>query len=259
MGIFQSGTKIKCQKCQTLLAGVTYSIRVSSFLQKASNKKVRREKERGEAEKKMTKKDFGLHAWHVHQDEHFVCTTPHAPNKILKPATITINTINYRMSTTPTITPRTVTALPTVSTLLPPRILVQRRGSGDGIECSVHTLPKMLLREFRHVFQDSYLKRPEGVAAAAAAAADHAMNVDGDAGVAGAVGAVAVAAVAGGEDVDMNATTKQLELLAIPTNQKAREDLVGIGDHIEKEKDRLLNVVRLKNIFCSKFRYLHYG
>jgi hypothetical protein len=34
-----------------------------------------------------------------------------------------------------------------------------------------------------------------------------------------------------------------MELLAIPTNQKAREDLVAIGDHIEKEKDRLLNVV----------------
>ena len=33
------------------------------------------------------------------------------------------------------------------------------------------------------------------------------------------------------------------ELLAIPTNQRAREDLVAIGDHIEQEKDRLLNVV----------------
>lgn len=35
------------------------------------------------------------------------------------------------------------------------------------------------------------------------------------------------------------------ELLAVPTNQRAREDLVAIGDHIEQEKDRLLNVVRL--------------
>jgi hypothetical protein len=34
------------------------------------------------------------------------------------------------------------------------------------------------------------------------------------------------------------------ELLAIPTNQQAREDLVAIGDPIEFEKDRLLNVVR---------------
>jgi len=32
-------------------------------------------------------------------------------------------------------------------------------------------------------------------------------------------------------------------LLAIPTNQMARHDLVAIGDHIEAEKDRLLNVV----------------
>jgi hypothetical protein len=33
------------------------------------------------------------------------------------------------------------------------------------------------------------------------------------------------------------------ELLAIPTNQRARQDLVAVGDHIEQEKDRLLNVV----------------
>jgi hypothetical protein len=32
-------------------------------------------------------------------------------------------------------------------------------------------------------------------------------------------------------------------LLAIPTNQRAQEDLVGVGDHVEQEKDRLLNVV----------------
>eukprot|EP00525_Craspedostauros_australis_P007590 CAMPEP_0198135612 /NCGR_PEP_ID=MMETSP1442-20131203/60679_1 /TAXON_ID= /ORGANISM="Craspedostauros australis, Strain CCMP3328" /LENGTH=187 /DNA_ID=CAMNT_0043796785 /DNA_START=62 /DNA_END=625 /DNA_ORIENTATION=+ len=36
--------------------------------------------------------------------------------------------------------------------------------------------------------------------------------------------------------------TDQMELLAIPTNQQARQDLVAVGDHIEKEKDRLLNV-----------------
>ena len=36
-----------------------------------------------------------------------------------------------------------------------------------------------------------------------------------------------------------------LRLLAIPTNQRAREDLVGVGDHIEQEKDRLLNVVSI--------------
>jgi hypothetical protein len=86
----------------------------------------------------------------------------------------------------------------TSSTLLPPRLLSQKEGSSDGLECSVHTLPKPLMREFHHVFGDQYLH----------------------------VGA-------GGE------------LLAVPTNQRAREDLVAIGDHIEQEKDRLLNVVRL--------------
>lgn len=34
-----------------------------------------------------------------------------------------------------------------------------------------------------------------------------------------------------------------LELLALPTNQHAMFDLVAIGEHIETEKDRLLNVV----------------
>lgn len=90
----------------------------------------------------------------------------------------------------------------TSSTLLPPRTVVQKQGSNDGIECSVHNLPKPLLREFRHVFQDEYLKIPEQLTS----------NV-------------------------------LMELIAIPTNQRAREDLVGIGSHIEKEKDRLLNVV----------------
>ena len=59
------------------------------------------------------------------------------------------------------------------------------------------------MREFGHVFNDEYLK------------------------------------FEGGEAVDASALT----LLAIPTNQRAREDLVAIGDHIEAEKDRLLNVV----------------
>lgn len=36
---------------------------------------------------------------------------------------------------------------------------------------------------------------------------------------------------------------EQLELLAIPTNQNSRMDLVNIGDHVEAEKDRLLNTV----------------
>ena len=108
-------------------------------------------------------------------------------------------------------------ATQTSSTLLAPKILVQKPGSGDEVECSVHTLPRTLLREFRHVFNDTYLRRPEAATE---------------------------------EDVDMDTPMEQqkLELLAIPTNQHAREDLVAIGDHIEREKDRLLNVVRL--IFC---------
>jgi hypothetical protein len=110
----------------------------------------------------------------------------------------------------------------TASTILPPRLLVQKEGSGDGVECSVHTLPKMLLREFRHVFQDTYLKRPESTSMDTASDADANM---------------------------------QLEMLAIPTNQKAREDLVAIGDHIEKEKDRLLNVVSTRtSMFFSHGR-----
>jgi len=68
----------------------------------------------------------------------------------------------------------------------------------NALECSVHTLPKQLLREFKHVFGDQYLFGPNG---------------------------------------------GERDLLAIPTNQRARQDLVAVGDHIEQEKDRLLNVV----------------
>jgi len=111
---------------------------------------------------------------------------------------------------------------PTASTLLPPRILVQTQGSGDGIECSVHTLPKPLLREFRHVFQDAYLKSPERAEMSYANSAN---------------------------------LNQQLEMIAIPTNQKAREDLVAIGDHIEQEKDRLLNVfIALGRDLCARIR-----
>jgi hypothetical protein len=72
--------------------------------------------------------------------------------------------------------------------------------STNGLEISVHSLPKPLLREFRHVFGDTYNN-------------DH--------------------------------TTEAMQgkdILAIPTNQRARCDLVAIGDHVEAEKDRLLNV-----------------
>jgi len=49
------------------------------------------------------------------------------------------------------------------------------------------------------------------------------------------------------------------EILAIPTNQCAREDLVAVGDKIEAEKDRLLNVCMAfaRNI-CDKIRRAGY-
>jgi len=95
----------------------------------------------------------------------------------------------------------------TTSIILPPRVITLTETSTDEVECSIHTLPKPLEREFRHVFGDEYLKRP--------------LNCTGE-----------------------DASRQPLELIAIPTNQNAREDLVAIGDHIEKEKDRLLNIVR---------------
>lgn len=68
------------------------------------------------------------------------------------------------------------------------------------------------MREFSHVFNDQYLKFGDN---------------SGDAAMSDAAG------------------DSTLRLLAIPTNQRAREDLVAVGDHIEQEKDRLLNVVSL--------------
>jgi len=100
----------------------------------------------------------------------------------------------------------------TASTLVPPRLLSRTPKSTNSIEVSLHTLPKQLLREFRHVFRDEYLNfSPDAPAGAA-------MDTGGGGG--------------GGSPV----------LLALPTNQRAREDLVAVGDHIEAEKDRLLNV-----------------
>ena len=93
---------------------------------------------------------------------------------------------------------------PTASTLISPRLLSLDARANDEIEASLHNLPKPLMREFGHVFNDEYLKFEGGAAV-----------------------------------VDASALT----LLAIPTNQRAREDLVAVGDHIEAEKDRLLNVV----------------
>ena len=45
------------------------------------------------------------------------------------------------------------------------------------------------------------------------------------------------------------------EFLAIPTNQCAREDLVTVGEKVEEEKDRLLNVfMSFARVFCQKIR-----
>jgi hypothetical protein len=47
--------------------------------------------------------------------------------------------------------------------------------------------------------------------------------------------------------------------LAIPTNQKARVDLVAVGEHIEDEKDRLLNVyMGFAETICQRIRQAGY-
>ena len=49
------------------------------------------------------------------------------------------------------------------------------------------------------------------------------------------------------------------EILVVPTNQHARQDLVAVGDHIEAEKDRLLNVfIGFARTFCEKVRAAGY-
>jgi hypothetical protein len=92
----------------------------------------------------------------------------------------------------------------TSSTILEPQLASQAGKRDNPIECSVHTLPKPLMKEFLHVFGETYL--PDRM--------QEEENNDHD-----------------------------MELLAIPTNQQARNDLVGVGEEIEQEKDRLLNVV----------------
>eukprot|EP00591_Stephanopyxis_turris_P009912 CAMPEP_0195518918 /NCGR_PEP_ID=MMETSP0794_2-20130614/13945_1 /TAXON_ID=515487 /ORGANISM="Stephanopyxis turris, Strain CCMP 815" /LENGTH=125 /DNA_ID=CAMNT_0040647965 /DNA_START=200 /DNA_END=573 /DNA_ORIENTATION=+ len=53
--------------------------------------------------------------------------------------------------------------------------------------------------------------------------------------------------------------TAPCEILAIPTNQRARHDLVAVGDEIEQEKDRLLNVfLDFGSSFCKQIRDLGY-
>jgi len=98
------------------------------------------------------------------------------------------------------------------STIVEPRIACRSGKRDDPIECSLHTLPKPLMREFKHVFGEKYLDCENG------------------------------------DSVMSDAT---IEILAVPTNQHARHDLVAVGDEIEAEKDRLLNCVRKRVYYWS--------
>lgn len=106
------------------------------------------------------------------------------------------------------------------STIVEPRLACRTGKPHDPIECSLHTLPKPLQREFQHVFGEKYLDR-EGLGSSGSSS-------DGDA-------------------IMGDASVTPVEILAVPTNQHARHDLVAVGDEIEAEKDRLLNCVRSNN------------
>ena len=57
----------------------------------------------------------------------------------------------------------------------------------------------------------------------------------------------------------MDDSSSSCEFLAIPTNQRAREDLVAVGDKVEAEKDRLLNSFMVfARDFCQKVRAAGY-
>ena len=105
--------------------------------------------------------------------------------------------------------------MPSQSTIVEPRLACRSGRKDDPIECSLHTLPKPLLREFQHVFGENYLSM--------ATSSSNGDSMD--------------------TDLTSSSSSHQLEMLAIPTNQHARHDLVAVGDEIEEEKDRLLNCV----------------
>jgi hypothetical protein len=103
--------------------------------------------------------------------------------------------------------------MPSQSTIVEPKLACRAGKKEDPIEVSLHTLPKPLLREFQHVFQEKYLSGD-----------DYMMTTT---------------------MIDPSSSSQTPpELLALPTNQQARHDLVAVGDEIEEEKDRLLNCVR---------------
>jgi hypothetical protein len=91
------------------------------------------------------------------------------------------------------------------------------------LECSLHTLPKSLKREFEHVFRGEYK--------------NHSNKASREKSTADATHVSETVATKNGE---------LLEILAIPTNQRASKDLVSFGDDVEAEKDRLLHVVSLQ-------------
>ena len=92
----------------------------------------------------------------------------------------------------------------------------------DALEVSVHTMPRQLEREFQHVFDER--------------------NLD-------------LEPIQLRHSQQSSISAEPLEFLAIPTNQLAREDLVAVGDKIEAEKDRLLNVfMSFARSMCNEIR-----
>ena len=107
----------------------------------------------------------------------------------------------------------------TASNLWGPQLLTLRANSDDSLEVSMHTLPKPLKREFQHVFHERNLSHI----------------------------------------IEALPSTEDCEYLVLATNQKAREDLVATGPHIEAEKDRLLNVfVEFSRHLCEKIHQRGY-
>jgi hypothetical protein len=127
------------------------------------------------------------------------------------------NNLDISQRTSPTKSGITMSYGQTSSTLWGPHYLTKCAANLDGIELSVHTLPKPLQREFQHVFHERNLEIES-------------FRSDGD-----------------------------VEFLAIPTNQHAREDLVAMGAHVEQEKDRLLNLFfRVATEVTDKLRKMGY-
>lgn len=129
---------------------------------------------------------------------------------------------------------------PSASTIIKPRLACRSGKTEDPIECSLHTLPKPLMREFQHVFGEKYLTTTDECYGQQRDNSDG----DGDCSMMG---------------ISNNSINEKLEILAIPTNQHARHDLVAVGDEIELEKDRLLNCfLEFGEELCKKIRQAGY-